>query len=119
MLTGTCHCGAVRIEIPAPPQAVTICNCSICRRLGALWAYYEAESVRVSGHPENTQEYVWGEKTISTIRCRHCGCVTHWQPIQPKAGSKFGVNMRNFDPNALGTLRIRRFDGAESWTYLD
>jgi hypothetical protein len=29
------------------------------------------------------------------------------------------VNVRNFDPEALGDLRIRRFDGAVSWKYLD
>ena len=32
---------------------------------------------------------------------------------------KFGINMRNFDPDELGSLRLRRFDGADSWTYLD
>ena len=34
MLTGTCHCGAIRIEIPNAPDTLTNCNCSICRRLG-------------------------------------------------------------------------------------
>jgi hypothetical protein len=70
MLSATCHCGAVRIEVPQPPQKLTICNCSICRRYGALWAYYKAGTVRVTGHPENTTEYVWGDKTLRTIRCR-------------------------------------------------
>jgi len=29
------------------------------------------------------------------------------------------VNARNFDPSALGSVRIRRFDGADTWKYLD
>ena len=35
MISGTCHCGAVRVEIPRKPQSVTNCNCSICRRFPA------------------------------------------------------------------------------------
>ena len=29
MLTTTCHCGAVRIDIPHAPDTVINCNCSI------------------------------------------------------------------------------------------
>jgi hypothetical protein len=119
MLTGTCHCGAIRIEVPDVPQILIDCNCSICRRYGALWAFYEAATVRVVGHPENTVEYVWGAKTIRTFRCRSCGCVTHWEPMQLEVDSRLGVNSRNFDPGSLGTALVRRFDGADTWTYLD
>ena len=28
MIEATCHCGAVRIEVPSAPEAVTACNCS-------------------------------------------------------------------------------------------
>jgi hypothetical protein len=119
MISGTCHCGAVRIEIPERPQAVTNCNCSICRRLGGLWAYYKVDTVRVVGHPEHTESYVWGDKTLATVRCRHCGCVTHWEPLEPKPDIKLGVNIRNFDPEVIGDVRIRRFDGAQTWKYLD
>jgi hypothetical protein len=119
MLTGTCHCGAIRIEIPERPQTVTNCNCSLCRRLGGLWAYYPLGTVKVSGHPEHTEAYIWGDKTLRTVRCRECGCVTHWEPLQPEAVAKMGVNIRNFDPDEIGDVRIRRFDGASTWTYLD
>ncbi|MBC7957700.1 MAG: GFA family protein [Cytophagales bacterium] len=119
MLSTTCHCGAVRIEIPEAPLVVTNCNCSLCRRYGGLWAYYKVGSVRVVGHPEHTAEYIWGDKTLRTVRCRHCGCVTHWEPLQPGPDSKLGVNIRNFEPGDLGTFRIRRFDGADTWTFLD
>ena len=49
MLTATCHCGALRIEVPRKPSSLTSCNCSICRRYGTLWAYYKASTVRVLG----------------------------------------------------------------------
>jgi hypothetical protein len=119
MLTGTCHCGAVKIELPSAPERATSCNCSLCRRLGGIWAYYEYGTVKVSGHPENTQEYVQGDKTLRTLRCRTCGCTTHWEPLNPEPGARHGVNLRNFDPTLLESVEIRRFDGADTWTFLD
>jgi hypothetical protein len=47
MLSATCHCGSVRIHVRRAPRTVTRCNCSICRRYGALWAYYPTSSVQI------------------------------------------------------------------------
>jgi hypothetical protein len=115
MLSATCHCGAVRVEIPGAPDEVTNCNCSICRRLGALWAYYKVEDVRVHGHPENTDEYIQGDRTLRVVRCKTCGCATHWEPLDPSRHPKVGVNIRIFDPEVIGHLRIRLLDGAKTW----
>jgi hypothetical protein len=81
MPVGSCHCGAVTMELPFTPETANDCNCSICRRLGAVWAYYEFGTVKVTGHPEHNQEYIQGEKILRTIRCSGCGCVTHWEPL--------------------------------------
>ena len=41
------------------PESATACNCTMCRRYGALWAFdYEGEGINVSGP---TQTYVRGE----------------------------------------------------------
>jgi hypothetical protein len=119
MLSATCHCGAVKVEVPSRPETLCDCNCSLCRRIGGLWAYYKVDEVRVWGHPENTDGYVWGDKTLRNVRCRTCGCSTHWEPLEPKADSKMGVNARNMDPAEIASVRIRHFDGADTWTYLD
>ena len=118
MLVGACHCGAVRVEIPHAPESVINCNCSLCRRLGGLWAYFPLADVRIDGHPQHTTCYIWGDKTLRTVRCAHCGCVTHWEPIDDAAIGRMGVNIRNFDPEQIGDVKIRRFDGADSWTFL-
>ena len=119
MLAATCHCGAVRIEIPHAPAEVTNCNCSLCRRLGGLWAYYDVGSVRVVGHPEKTNGYIQGDRTLRTVRCSTCGCTTHWEPLDPTVHKRMGVNIRNFDPVAIGDVRIRLLDGADTWETLD
>jgi len=118
-LEGSCHCGAVRLTLPAVPEKATQCNCSICRRLGGLWVYYEFGTVRVEGQPENTDEYIWGDRTLRNLRCKTCGCVTHWEPLAPTPGCKQGVNLRNFDPRLQASVQVRRFDGADTWTFID
>lgn len=118
-LQGACHCGAVRITLPSAPQKATDCNCSLCRRVSALWAYYEFGTVEVEGHPQNTAEYIWGDRTLRTVRCKTCGIATHWEPLVPQPGQKHGVNLRNFDPALLRGVQVRKFDGADTWTFLD
>jgi len=119
LLDGSCHCGAVRVEVPRKPRSLTSCNCSICRRYGALWAYYKDREVRVVAAAGATGEYLWGDKLLRFVRCRGCGCVTHWKGIHSKPDSKLGVNARNFEPGAVESVRIRRLDGASTWKYLD
>jgi hypothetical protein len=119
MLTGTCHCGAVRIEVPRRPRMLTSCNCSICRRYGTLWAYYKASDVRVVCKPGATESYSWGRKALRFVRCATCGCVTNWKRARPRKVTYMGVNMRNFEPGALDGVRIRLLDGADTWKYLD
>ncbi len=117
MLTATCHCGAVRVEVPRRPRTLTSCNCSICTRTGALWAYYRTAEVRVVARRGATQSYAWGEKCLRLVRCRTCGCVTHWEgtPIRPR----MGVNARNLAADVIASIRVRRLDGARTWKYLD
>jgi hypothetical protein len=118
-LQGSCHCGAIRLTLPFMPHTPTRCNCSMCRRLGTVWAYFEFGTVSVEGHPEQTVEYVQGDRTLRTIRCKTCGVVTHWEPLPPQPGARHGVNLNNFDPGLLEAVRIRRFDGADTWKFLD
>ena len=120
MIKSRCHCGAIQLSVPVAPTQLTDCNCSICRRIGALWAYYPVDQVQVTGHTEDTAEYVWGGKTLRIVRCKHCGNVTHWEPLQPAAESKMGVNARLLENPALTAAAVvRRFDGADTWRFID
>ncbi len=98
MIEGSCHCGAVRLTLPAAPPTMTLCNCSICRRYGVLWGYYPRAQLAVTGHPDATEDYVWGDRLIRFVRCAHCGCVTHYESLEPQPDDRCAVNMRNFDP---------------------
>src|SRR5262245_21322912 len=114
MIEASCHCGAVKIEVPHAPKELTSCNCSICRRTGGLWSYYPPPQVRVTG---TTVTYRWGDKTLDLHHCPTCGCTTHWTPIG--GGKRMGVNARLMDPTIVDAARVRRLDGANTWKFLD
>ena len=108
-LTGSCHCGAVRIEVPAAPEWVASCNCSICRKLGSLVAYYPDDGqVRVEGE---TVPYIWGDRMIALHHCPVCACFTDWRSTGESYG-RVGVNARLLDAFAAREGRSL-FDGRE------
>ena len=91
-----CHCGAVVVEFSGVPDKVAECNCSICRRLGALWIYRAQEEVSLTYAEGATSTYAWGDKTLEFHRCKVCGCTTHWLPLMEKY-SAMGINARMVD----------------------
>jgi hypothetical protein len=119
MIEASCHCGAIRIEIPRKPRTLTDCNCSICRRYGTLWAYYPASEVVIRSVPRSMMSYRWGDGLIRFVRCGNCGCVTHWEASKRSDSTRVGVNARNLPLEIRASIRIRRLDGASTWKFLD
>lgn len=117
MVSATCHCGAVAIDLASAPTEVTDCNCSICRRYGVLWAYFSPRQVTVRSAAD-TQTYAWSQRTTIFHRCPTCGCTTHWSPADP-ARDHMGVNARLLPPEVLASARVRHLDGADTDEYLD
>jgi hypothetical protein len=115
----SCHCGAVRLELPRAPRRLLSCNCSICRRNGGLWAYYDSSAIRRRYRRRDVETYAWGDRMIRYVRCRHCGCVLHHERTRKMTDGRVGVNMRNCDPAVIAKARVRRFDGAKTWKFLD
>ena len=120
MIAGRCHCGAVHWEFDAVPDKLTDCNCSICRRIAGLWAYGTLNTVSVKAAPDATITYVHGDRMLAFHSCRTCGCTTHWRALAPENGEwRIAVNMRMAEPADYADVRVRHFDGADSWTFLD
>jgi hypothetical protein len=118
MIEASCHCGAVRLQIEAPPETVTDCNCSICRRYGVLWAYYSPALVHITPPSGATDVYMWDDRSIEFHRCKTCGCVAYWSSVD-KTRDRMGVNARLMDLQVLAAARIRKLDGANTEKYLD
>lgn len=107
MIPASCHCGAVQIAVETAPETVTSCRCSICRRTGALLAYYSPRAVKIEGA---TDVYMWGDKMIEFHRCKVCGCFTHWAPVD-KSYDRMGVNARLMAPEVVTAAKLREIEG--------
>jgi hypothetical protein len=118
MLSGSCHCGAVKIAVAARPRVLVSCNCSICRRTAALWSYYDRGRVKIRRKRGATVGYTWGGRHLRFVRCTTCGCLLIWEAVD-RSRRRMGVNFRNFDPQDFASARIRRLDGAKTWKFLD
>ncbi|MCH8863405.1 MAG: GFA family protein [Proteobacteria bacterium] len=119
MIRGSCHCGSVTFELSEPPEWLTICNCSLCRRVGALWAHVDTACATVTHDEDATFTYVQGEKRVALHTCKTCGCTTHWTSLMAEAETRVGINCRLAEPDDIAALRVRHFDGADKWEFTD
>ena len=91
MIEASCHCGAVRMQVARRPERLTSCNCSICHRLGTLWAYYRQDEVAFLAGAGTTVPYVQGDRTLEMHHCPTCGCVTHWESLKKGGAERMAV----------------------------
>ena len=120
MLIGNCYCGNISVEIPRKPKQFTDCNCSICRKYGALWAYFLKKFLKISTKEKNSLLYSV-ESNNGRMRiayCKFCGCVTHydWGKKQ-RLDKMMAVNGRIFDLDLLESIPVKKLDGARHWDY--
>lgn len=107
----TCHCGDVSLELSFLPKEIGECNCSICRRYGASWAYFSPEQVHVK-MGEQTAFYCWGDKEVEFHQCHSCGCLTHYVTREKCSESILAVNMKLAENEVLSAIPVRKIDGA-------
>ena len=117
MFSASCHCGAITLEIDKKPQSIAECTCSICHRIGAQWAYYTRQQVRVNGLPEAGKAYLWGDKSIEFYHCKTCGCTTHYESVEKNPDSRIAVNTRMMSREDTLGIKLKLFDGADIWEY--
>lgn len=114
-IEGRCHCGRAGWRLASPPDRATTCNCTACRRYGALWAYGELGTHTTFTGP--THAYVRDdiEQHLAFHFCPSCGAVVGWKPLDPEGNPRCAVNLRLAEPEAVAALPIIRFDGAGDW----
>ncbi|MEM7000300.1 MAG: GFA family protein [Pseudomonadota bacterium] len=116
-IAGTCHCGAVGFEIDAEPQALVDCNCTTCRRLGALWGHIDQQAFRRT-RAGTTIAYMHGDRMLAFHTCTQCGCTTHWENHHPE-NTHMAVNFRMCEPDDVARFNVRKFDGFDTWEFID
>jgi hypothetical protein len=109
---GACHCGRVAFELQARLDSVIDCNCSLCRRRGALWHGAADHHLRILSGEGELALYQFNTLTAKHYFCRRCGIHPFIRPrLDP---SRWAVNVRCIDGVDLAALKVVRFDG-EHW----
>jgi len=115
----TCHCGEIALKLSEKPAEVFECSCSICRRLGVLWAYYPCDNVSIDIHSGSTSKYVWNTNALEFHSCDRCGCTTHWIATDPNYRARMGVNARLIDGLNRSNTKLGHVDHGDTglfWT---
>jgi len=121
MIVGRCHCGAVSWQHRGPVTAATICNCTACRRNGAIWAYgHQGVDVDLAAPEDGLIAYVQGDRLLALLICRTCGNLSAWRSLTTdgSAPRRMAVNLRLAEPAAVAAIPVKRFDGFDQWTTL-
>lgn len=118
MIELSCHCGQVRIEIDEQPAYVNECNCSLCCKSGARWAYFKPAEVRVAGATRGYRRTDKADPSAEVHFCGDCGTTTHFV-LTESAIARFGdaltgINMRLADERDLAGIELRYPDG-KAW----
>lgn len=117
-IEGACHCGALRWWFRGRPESGTVCNCTICRRYGVIWAYdHDGGRIAVEGR---NMAYIWGGERLGFHFCPDCGCVAYWRALAPDADGRrrIAVNLRLAAPEVVADIPLCQFDGLVSFQTL-
>ena len=107
---GRCHCGRVSFELEARLDYVMECNCSLCRRIGALWHGAAESNFRITSGENELVLYQFNTMTAKHYSCRQCGVHPFSRPrLDP---TRWAVNVRCIDGVDFSALPLKRFDGA-------
>jgi hypothetical protein len=119
-MTAACLCGAVSITIDARPQFVNDCNCTLCRKSGAAWAYFSSSAVRRTGRTVVVTRQDKALPAVEVHSCEGCAATTHFEltpsfRMRNPSADLTGVNMRLFDPAELLGIEVR-FPNGKEWS---
>jgi hypothetical protein len=111
--TGKCHCGAVafEVELEGGLGELKRCNCSLCRRKGAIMGFVPAERLKIVKGAEMLTLYQWNTGIARHHFCKVCGIYTHHQ--RRSNTTQYGFNIAcldGVDPFAIADIGL--VDGA-------
>jgi len=114
---GSCHCGAVQFEVEADLSQVVRCNCSICRRKGAIICRVpEANFTLLKGRDELTL-YQFNTMKAEHYFCKHCGIYPYHRTMSDP--SKLGINVGCLEGVDPFSLKVGLVDGSSFPTVTD
>ncbi|MAU59381.1 MAG: hypothetical protein CMI62_01485 [Parvibaculum sp.] len=108
---GSCHCGRVRFEIDTDLDHVRVCDCSMCRRRGALNHRVKPEDFRLLTPLEELAVYTFHTHTAKDYFCPVCGIQPFRRPRT--APELWTVNIRCIENIDLDAIPVERVNGSK------
>lgn len=108
----SCHCGEVEFELDLPNGLVDVrrCDCSLCRRRGAIAASIPLSGIKILKGQESLRLYQFNTKTAEHYFCGTCGIYTHHQRRSNPA--QYGFNVACLEGiNPLKVSGVPTYDG--------
>ena len=105
----TCHCGTVELLLDLPDGIVDPrrCDCSMCRRRGAIAASVTREGLQVVRGQNHLRLYQFNTHVAEHYFCGVCGIYTHHR--RRSNPEQYGYNvacLEGIDPFALGVIPV-------------
>ncbi|MEO8038780.1 MAG: GFA family protein [Betaproteobacteria bacterium] len=111
--TASCHCGAVVVEVEAPPDIEVLeCNCSMCARVGFLHLIVARDRFRLARGADMLTNYTFNTGVARHTFCKVCGVKPFYVPRSNPDG--FSVNARCLDRSTVRSMKVLPFDG-QNW----
>ncbi len=107
---GSCHCGRVRFEIDTVLDHVRVCDCSICKRRGALVHRVDEQYFRLHTAIEDLSTYTFNTHTARDYFCSTCGVLPFRRPRT--ASRTWGINVRCLDGVDFDTIPVKHVFGS-------
>ena len=106
--TASCHCGTIELELTLPRgiEDPRRCDCSMCRRRGAIVASVSLENLRIVKGQEALRLYQFGTRTAQHFFCSVCGIYTYHQ--RRSNPTQYGYNvacLEGVNPFELGHVK--------------
>jgi hypothetical protein len=111
---GSCHCGRVAFEVEGQIEGVMACNCSICRRKGALMWFVGRDKLRLLTPEADLASYAFNKHVIQHRFCPNCGIHTYGEGKDPKGNAMAAVNVRCLDDVDLESLPVTHYNGRDA-----
>ena len=105
----SCHCGNVEAEIFSSEKISKFlkCNCSLCKRKGAIMSMVKNEDFKILKGEDNLKLYQFHTKVAKHFFCLTCGVYTHHNPRSNPSMTGFNVGcIDNIDSFKLKKVNI-------------
>ncbi|WKE66996.1 GFA family protein [Gallaecimonas kandeliae] len=108
---GSCHCGRIAFEVDGQVDGALACNCSICRRKGALMWFVPRSALKLLTPEDAASTYSFNKHVIRHRFCPVCGIHPYGEGQDPKGNAMAAINLNCIEDLDLAALPVKHFDG--------